>query len=50
MNSKSAHSFESKKRSEDVKTQEEITFAEMHISPKVLEGHLLFSVIKILIC
>jgi hypothetical protein len=33
-----AHSFDSKQRTEDVKTQEGLTFSDMHISRQVLEG------------
>ena len=35
---RSAHSFDSKQRTEDVKTREELTFSDMHISKQVLEG------------
>lgn len=40
---RSAHLFDSKERTEDVKTQEELTFADMHISNQVLKGRLLES-------
>jgi hypothetical protein len=34
----SAHSFETKQRTEDVKTGEDLTFSDMHISRRVLDG------------
>lgn len=43
---KSAHSFESKQRTEDVKTKEELTFSDMHISGQVLEGLFIYSCVK----
>ena len=36
--SQSAHSFESKQRTEDVKTGEELSFSDLHISKNVLKG------------
>jgi hypothetical protein len=33
-----AHSFETKQRTEDVKTREKLSFSDMHISRQVLEG------------
>lgn len=33
-----AHSYDSKKRTEDVKTQEDLTFSDLHISSQVLKG------------
>lgn len=38
MSTKTAHIFEKKERSEDVKTSESIQFADLHLSEKVLAG------------
>lgn len=35
---KTAHSFESKERSEDVKIHEDVLFADLHLSSPVLAG------------
>lgn len=37
---KTAHSFESKERTDDVKIQEDLTFADLHLSSHVLEGEI----------
>ena len=45
--SQSAHSFESKQRTEDVKTGEELSFSDLHISKNVLKGTILETDISI---
>ena len=45
--SQSAHSFESKQRTEDVKTGEELSFSDLHISKNVLKGIILETDINI---
>jgi hypothetical protein len=38
MSVRTAHLFESKDRTDDVKTEEEIAFSNLHLSSPVLEG------------
>ena len=38
MSVKTAHSFDSKDRTDDVKTEEEVLFSNLHLSSPVLEG------------